>query len=103
MGLPPPELQLRVHDERGGLVARVDFAWPQARLVVEVDGFAYHSSREDVRKDHARAVRLTLLGWRVLRFGWEDVVGRPEHVIAVVREALGWPAGGPTRTGRSAR
>jgi very-short-patch-repair endonuclease len=33
--------------------------WPQERLVVEVDGFAYHSSRAAFERDRARDARLT--------------------------------------------
>jgi hypothetical protein len=39
-GLPAPQTNVRV----GGY--EVDFYWPRARLVVELDGWAYHSSRE---------------------------------------------------------
>ena len=69
-------------------IARVDFAWPAARLAVEADGFAYHSDREAYRRDRERLNQLERLGWRVLRFTWEDVMSRPEHVIALVRDCL---------------
>lgn len=88
-GLPPPLPQFRVRDQWGVELARVNFAWPEARVVLEVDGFAYHSSRRDVRRDRSRANDLVLLGWRVLRFGWEEVVGHPERVVLAVRAALG--------------
>ncbi len=69
-------------------VARVDFAWPAARLAVEADGFAYHSDRAAYRRDRERLNQLERLGWRVLRFTWEDVHQRPEHVVALVTECL---------------
>ena len=69
-------------------VARVDFAWPAVRLAVEADGFAYHSDRAAYRRDRERLNQLERLGWRVLRFTWEDVHQRPEHVIALVQECL---------------
>lgn len=48
-GLPPPELNARV----GGF--EVDFVWRREKLVVEVDGFQYHSSRLGVRtRSHSR-------------------------------------------------
>lgn len=87
-GLPAPQTQYRVLDERGRFVARVDFCWPAARLVVEADGYAFHSDREAYRNDRRRLNQLELLGWRVLRFSWEDVVGRPEAVVAAVRACL---------------
>ncbi|TAL20866.1 MAG: DUF559 domain-containing protein, partial [Frankiales bacterium] len=68
--------------------ARVDFAWPDERLVVEVDGFAFHADRASYRNDRRRTNELVLAGWRVLRFSWEDVVGSPDVVVDQVRRAL---------------
>lgn len=86
-GLPAPRSQHQVVDGRRQ-VARVDFAWVAQRVVVEVDGFAFHSDREAYRRDRERMNELERLGWRVLRFTWADVVGRPEHVVALVRSLL---------------
>lgn len=86
-GLRPFETQhvVRVGRRR---IARVDFAWPEHRLVVEVDGFAFHADRASYRNDRRRTNELVLAGWRVLRFSWEDVVGAPEAVVDQVRRAL---------------
>lgn len=87
-GLRPFETQ---HLVRVGarVLARVDFAWPGQRLVVEVDGFAFHADRVTYRSDRRRTNALVLAGWRVLRFSWEDVVGSPDVVVEEVRTALG--------------
>ena len=42
--LPAPRRQYEIHDE-GTFIARVDFAYPEIRLAVEVDGYRFHSSR----------------------------------------------------------
>jgi hypothetical protein len=86
-GLPEPVSQYGVMDH-GHEVARVDFCWPERRLIVEADGFAFHSSRDDYRRDRQRMNELERLGWRVLRFTWEDVVHRPDHVTGLVRSCL---------------
>jgi len=39
-GIPSPEPQYEVHDERGRLIARTDFAWEQFRTLGEFDGKA---------------------------------------------------------------
>jgi very-short-patch-repair endonuclease len=57
-------------------------------VVIELDGFEYHSKRADYRRDRRRCNALTARGYRVLRFSWEDVVGDPDYVVAKVREAL---------------
>lgn len=78
------------HEIRDGrrVVARVDFCWPSHRLVVEADGFAFHSDRSAYRRDRERMNELERLGWRVLRFTWEDVRGRPARVVAMIAECL---------------
>jgi very-short-patch-repair endonuclease len=86
-GLRPFETQHVVRSGRG-TVGRVDFAWPEQRLLVEVDGFAFHADRSRYRSDRRRTNALVLAGWRVLRFSWEDVVHRPGVVVAQVRAAL---------------
>lgn len=87
-GLPPEATQLTIRNGRA-VIGRFDFAWPGVRLVVEVDGFEFHSDRARYRKDRRRATALGRAGWTVLRFSWEDVVGSPEWVIDSVRQALG--------------
>lgn len=67
---------------------RVDFCFEQARLVVEVDGARWHT---DTARDQARDNALAVLGWRVLRFTWSEVVHGPEQVLAAIRAALSAP------------
>lgn len=86
-GLRPFETQYVVRAGRR-TVGRVDFAWPDQRLVVEVDGYAFHADRVAYRNDRRRGNALVLAGWRVLRFSWEDVVGLPQVLTAQVRAAL---------------
>jgi very-short-patch-repair endonuclease len=69
--LPVPQYEVR--DDDGGLIARVDFAYPEVRLAIEVDGYAHHSSRKQWESDLARQNRLIAAGWRVLRFSSRDV------------------------------
>ena len=87
-GLPMPETQYAIHERDGTLVARVDMAWPGARLVVEADGYAFHSDRAAYRSDRRRINALERLGWRVLRFSWEDVRNAPEEVIRTISACL---------------
>ena len=62
--LPPPVAQYRVHDQRG-LVARVDFAWPEHRLALEYDGL-WHGGRDQFLRDRERLNRLREAGWQVV-------------------------------------
>jgi very-short-patch-repair endonuclease len=57
-----------------------DFAWPDQRLVVETDGYRYHSSRQAKRRDNRRDRQLTALGWRPVRFTYEEIAFEPAEV-----------------------
>ena len=76
-----------VHD-RDGLVGVVDLLFRQARLVVEVDGWRAHSSRQAFETDRRRQNRLINAGYLVLRFTWDDLTRRPAQVLAEIRRAL---------------
>lgn len=71
-GLPPPVTQQSIYS-REGILARVDFAYPDSRLLIEVDGWDHHANKEMWQRDLQRNNMLTNLGWRVLRFSWTDV------------------------------
>lgn len=75
-GLPRPETNTRIEG------MECDFVWRDARLIVEVDGFAFHRSR--FAADRERDVVLTLAGWTVLRFAYEHVMRRGAWVAAAV-------------------
>jgi very-short-patch-repair endonuclease len=81
--LPRPETNVSL---RG---YEVDFLWPAGRLVVEVDGFAFHSSRSSFESDRSRDAALTAKGYRVMRVTWRQVVRRPEATVARLAQALG--------------
>jgi very-short-patch-repair endonuclease len=76
--------QFVVVDDMGRFVARVDFAWPDRKLVVEVDGFETHSSPAALQHDLDRQNALVALGHTVLRFTWADVVRHPAKVVAAL-------------------
>ncbi len=63
--LPSPMTQYPV--AVGGRHYRLDFAWPDEQLIVEVDSYAHHSSREDFERDRLRENDLVSAGWVVLR------------------------------------
>lgn len=84
-GLPPATFQHPV-PEAG---ARLDFAYPELRLALEVDGYEVHGSPRAMTADHERHNRLVAAGWTVLRFTWEQVVRRPAEVAKAIRSALG--------------
>jgi very-short-patch-repair endonuclease len=83
-GLPPAVFQHVVRDETGRFVAKADFAYPDIRLAIEVDGWSSHGSRRAFQDDRTRHNRLTTIGWTVLHFTWHDVVRRPSVVAGQI-------------------
>ena len=88
-GLGPPVRQLEVRNTHGALIARVDLAWPELGLFVEIDGL-HHLDQPlyDARRETA-VVAAT--GWLCARFTWAEVVGRPgatvRRLAAIVEQA----------------
>ncbi len=71
-----------------GLVYYLDFAFPEFKLAVEIDGRTYHSSREAFEGDRWRQNDIVLAGWRVLRFTPTMLEEQPQIVVAIIRRAL---------------
>jgi hypothetical protein len=57
-----------------------DFQWPALRLIVEVDGYAFHGGRTQANADRDREQLLALAGWLVHRFTRDQIVSDPREV-----------------------
>lgn len=92
-----PEISARLLFESAGLdfqrqariagVGRVDFlinGW----LIVEVNGYQFHSSRDDWRKDMARINAAQLLGYGTLSYAPEQIWNSPDHVLDEIHRML---------------
>jgi len=60
---------------------RVDFFFPQANLIVEADGYEYHSTKKQREKDFERQVTLMKKGYMVLRFTGSQIYKDPIHCV----------------------
>lgn len=67
---------------------KIDVAFPNQKVAVEADGWAFHSDHEAFQHDRERQNVIALLGWQVLRFTWLDLVEYPGRVTAVIRSAI---------------
>jgi very-short-patch-repair endonuclease len=81
-GLPRPAANVQI----AGFL--VDFHWPGTSLVVETDGYAFHSTRAAFERDRDRDQLLALAGYRVLRFTYVQVTQTPEAVAHRIRRLL---------------
>jgi hypothetical protein len=86
-GVPPDELQYRVRDRDGNIVAIADMAWTWARVVGEADGAEAHDSPVAVFRDRKRQNDIVRAGFIPLRFTWEDTL-RPDYIPDMVRAAI---------------
>jgi hypothetical protein len=66
-GLPAPVQQHPVQLPDGRR-ARIDLAYPDQMVAIEMDGWKWHGQRGAFDRDRARANELVALGWRVVRF-----------------------------------
>jgi hypothetical protein len=65
---------------------RVDFLLKDARVVVELDGHNYHSTREQLEKDAVRQRYLSRAGYTVIRFTGREIHRDPAACVAELRE-----------------
>lgn len=79
-GLPEPVLQYEIVD-RDGRLWRVDFVWPERGVIVEYDGFDWHSSPEHLLRDRQKRAALQELNWRVLSIVSDDVRRHPDAML----------------------
>ncbi len=86
-GLPEPIRQMNVGDE-SDWIGRVDFAYPAANLLVELDGKRHHSAKLDLEADRRRDARLSQAGWRTVRIHWDEVVDHPDQVVNLIGRLL---------------
>jgi hypothetical protein len=87
-GLPRPTCQ-QVFAADGRTIARSDFWFEFATAVVEVTGRLGHSTPAERQRDAQRRNELQDVGVKVFEYTYEDVMGRPECVVATVRARLG--------------
>jgi len=87
--LPEPVRQLEVFDEHGNFVARVDLAWPELGLFIELDGQGH---KDQPIYDASRETAIVAAtGWLCGRFTWHEVVhvrvSTARRLSAVVEQA----------------
>lgn len=63
---------------------RLDFALPERKIGIELDGYTWHSSPEAFTRDRARQRELELDGWRIIRFSGSEIT---KDVVGCVRQA----------------
>jgi very-short-patch-repair endonuclease len=87
--LRAPDRQVRITNAHGEQVARVDLAWPELGLFIELDGQHHKGQRVYDASRETSVVAAT--GWLCGRFTWHDVAEIPRvtlrRVIGLVAQA----------------
>jgi hypothetical protein len=81
-----PNVEVLGADGRAHLV---DALFRRERLIVELDGYAFHGDRDAFERDRAKNNALLAAGYRVLRFTWSAVTEHEDRTAATIRQALG--------------
>jgi hypothetical protein len=82
IGVPAPLANVRI----GGFT--VDFHWPGTNLIVETDGFTYHSMPSVFESDRDRDQVLMLAGYRVARFTYNQLTRQRRRSGRRLRDLL---------------
>ena len=85
-GFPRPVRQ-QVVRVRGG-VRRMDFLIPGTRIVIEAEGYAYHSGFDTYEPDRRRRRAIGVRGYVVLPWTWAAVRDEPDVLVAELHQAL---------------
>jgi hypothetical protein len=86
-GLPRPRTNATIA-LRDGRTPMVDAAWPEQRLVSELDSYGIHTTRRNFEQDRARDRALTAHGWRVVRITWRQLHDGEQGALAAEMNAL---------------
>jgi len=85
-GLPKP-IRQEQHLVDGKLV-RLDFHVPKTMLVIEAEGYAYHSGFDVFESDRRRGNSVTSDGYFVLRWTWDALTQRPDELVGHARRVI---------------
>jgi hypothetical protein len=86
-GLPRPEVQYPVLDDRRRRALWLDLAYPAQRIGIEYEGID-HTRPDGVLRDVGRYTWLVDNGWRMYRFTKYEVYGQPDEIAATIGRAL---------------
>ena len=93
LGLPAPVTEHRFHAERKW---RFDFAWPDLKVALEVEGGIWtggrHTRGAGFLKDMDKYSEAAILGWCILRVTPSDLVKTGVVLVARALIIRGWPA-----------
>jgi very-short-patch-repair endonuclease len=85
--IPMPTAQHPV-SENGSVITIPDFAYPDRRIAIYCDGFAFHGNAATLSEDARKRNRLQAMGWLVLTFWGRQILLDPLKCVDQVAQAL---------------
>jgi very-short-patch-repair endonuclease len=82
---------------------KIDFAYPDAMVAIELDGQAIHSTGRAFRNDRRRQNEIVLSGWLILRFTWFDLTRDWDFVESTIARGLALRPVRPQMSGSTGR
>jgi hypothetical protein len=86
-GLPIPTPQFEVR-HNGRFIARVDFAYPEQRLAIELDSYSFHSDQASWGRDRDRLSALSSISWRVKGVRKQQMAEAPRQIVNDIANLL---------------
>src|SRR4051794_35594732 len=80
--LPKPQVNTLVEGYE------VDMHWPGTEVIVELDGYAFHSTRAAFERDRERDEQLQLRDYRILRVTYRRLTSKPQELAATLTTLL---------------
>jgi very-short-patch-repair endonuclease len=74
-GLPEPLVNANV------MGYEVDMLWPEPKVIVELDGYAFHAHRAAFERDSAKRARLATAGFAVVPVTWRRLKDEPQRIV----------------------
>ena len=86
--LPLPRFQYLIENSEGIPIARADFAYPDGKIAIFIDGYTFHSRKTAWERDLRQRRELQILGWKVISFSFSEVTGNPGQCAETLRKLL---------------
>jgi very-short-patch-repair endonuclease len=74
--------------KKGAQPYSIDFALPDIKVGIEVDGQLFHSTEKQVQEDEERDSRLSQDGWTILRFTDHEIESRMRGVVETILKTV---------------
>lgn len=87
-GVPEPKLEYPILNKTGRILTRVDLAWPDHLVALELDSVRYHLNRRSFEKDKRKRNKARLMGWTIHEVTWSMSVEDKPGLVRLIKSAL---------------